>query len=279
MRNIKEVFNLTPQELSQLIRNRGLTLRDLEFMSFSPYFPLGHKNREDFNSFSKQGLSDIEVFVGNCGNSLRENGVLAISITGSAALGIANEFPYGCKKYRCPTGYYLEREPGGKSDIDVEFLVKKSFLKYVIRITYQNFQETRKSGSFLSPLNSFSFGFYPIEDIYESLATDPYSSALVRFGAWSISRLIILGEEVIEELKSESQRKISQNDMTNAFFWSNLADRYLFHQYRIGIKRGDYPSLFIPSSTLPTLFDPSIRAKKMSSFRVLFNPDDEVLNI
>jgi hypothetical protein len=279
MTNLKEIHNLSAEELSNLIRNKGLTFRDLDFISFSPYFPLGHKNRESFNLFSRQGLSDIEFFIKNFGNIFRSSGVLAVSITGSAALGIANEFPYGCKKYRYPDGYYLEQEPGEKSDIDVELLVKRSSFRDAIYIVYNRFQEMRRTGGFSSPLNSFSFGFYPIEDIYESLEKDPYSSALVRFGAWSISRRIILGSEIIDELRVESQRKINQNEITNDFFWDNLADRYLFHQLRIRVKRGDFPSLFIPSYKLPTLFNPDIRARKMSSFRVLFNPDDQFLSI
>jgi|GEM_PF-5059759 len=276
MSNLSEAIKeLSPLELSKLIRGRNLTFLYLERIGFSPYFPYGTTNFSSptFNDFSRIGLNDIHFFTEKYGDEIRKSGVLTVSITGSASVGLANAFPFGCIKERKPDGFILTRTEGGGSDIDVELLVSANKLMQAIEIVKTLFQKSRRGGEFQSPINSFSFGFYPIEDVCFSL-NDEYSSALVRFGAWTISRQVFMGLDTINEIKELAQQLCLSTEKVANFFWNNLADRYLFHQYRLMIKRGNKQSLFIPSSLLPTLFDPKIRLRKMSYSRILINPDD-----
>lgn len=257
------------KEIAELIRQQRISFEDLSAMGFNPYFPLGSLELKHFNKFSREGYDDVCLI---CEEVLRNvndlGGVKAVSITGSAAVGLANEYPFSCEKERRPNGYSLSQAPGGSSDIDVEVLVSGERMEEIKDLFAKISLRLRESDMLHTPPGQINFAFYPIEHILNSLSNDPYSSCLVRFGVWSNARLILHGEDVIQYLRGIAQDKVMSDSETAKFFWGNLADRYLFHQYRLLVKAGIFRSIFVSSEEVPTLFDEKVRASKMSNTKI-----------
>lgn len=266
----EEIHRLNFEEIGSLLREQKLSFSDLKALRFNPYFPLGNNNIEQFNEFSRRGYEDMQLILASLDKSGPLEGLKATSITGSAAVGLANYFQFSYNKERYPFGYLLTRKKGGRSDIDIEILASKAEMEELANFFRKNCLELRKSNKLSTPPGQLNFAFYPIEHIYHSLYYDPYSSCLVRFGVWSNARVVLFGEDQITDLREIAQVNVKNNPEIKSFFWNNLADRYLFHQYRLLIKRGERSFIFVSGEKLPTLFDERIRSSKMTDLKITF---------
>jgi len=259
-----EIFRL--REIRTLLSSGALTFDYLDEIRFSPYYPYGIDRIEFFNEFSRMGVEDVKrIFLLN-EFIFKKNGVKALSITGSAGVGLANQFPYSCEKIRLSDGYVLKRIPRESSDIDVECLFEGT----VDFIGLEKSLRQARALGLLTPPNSLNFAFYPLNEIQKSITSDPFSSALVRFGVWSIARVVFFGDEVLFSLREKARSRVNRDPDLGRFFWQNLSDRYFFHQCRIEVKNGNVSEIFLPSIEVPTLFDLRVRLSKFTDRKVFF---------
>lgn len=241
-----EQFNYL--DLYKSISRGDLTFKDLRQIGFNPYFPY---ELNPPSKLSQDGIHDVEAI-----SQLftPHDCVYSVRIVGSASVGLAKAFPFGVHKTRLERSFFLKRDYKDESDIDVEILIDWGYLDYIKNLVVGfDFQRRTQNGR-------INLAFYPYDEVIAQLRSSPYSSALQRYGAWSNRHIVFKGDEILDNLRNLSENTVKNSSLeAQKWFWQNLADRYLFHQARLLIKRGEFEEITLTQDEVPTLFDPRFR--------------------
>ncbi len=251
-----------------------VSLDELLQMRISPYFPYTYNScRISENTFCSDGIGDVRDLFREVNDSIEGSGIKSVDIVGSAAFGLSNNFPYGCKQERQNYGYLLEQTEPKTSDIDVQLIVDERKIWEVSELLHNTFDRFNRSGSRRSATNVFGVSIFSFQAIEESLENDPASTALVNYLVWEPHRLRVIDNEEMYEHFRKIGKKAIRRTKALKFFYANLAHRFLFNASKLKIKVGfdNIEQIFLPYDDVWTAFSPEIWRNKSKLRLGFFN--------